>query len=105
MIKFSFNLFNPIVRTRTVHMLWWAGGSFTTNKHWEIELSCDELNTIVGVEIDTNFIGSDHAGVNITMILFGIKLFVSMYDSRHWDYKNNKWEEYNDTQNSSINYD
>jgi hypothetical protein len=94
MITLSFKIFNPVVKTRNINMLWWAGGSFTKNKHWELDVSFDRLNTIFGIDVDTNFIGSDHAGIKFTLILFGFHLYTSMYDSRHWDYRNNRWTEY-----------
>jgi hypothetical protein len=74
--------------------MWWAGGSFTKNKHWELEASIDELNTIFGFEVDTNFIGSDHAGIKFMVVILGVRLYANMYDARHWDYNNNKWEDY-----------
>lgn len=36
----------------------------------------------------------DHAGFNATFKLLGLEVEYTYYDTRHWDYDNNKWEEY-----------
>ena len=33
----------------------------------------------------------DHAGVNIDFALFAFHFRVAWYDTRHWDYKLNRW--------------
>jgi len=33
----------------------------------------------------------DHAGVRLELGLAGYQLDISFSDSRHWDYKNNRW--------------
>lgn len=36
----------------------------------------------------------DHAGFYLTIKFLGIWLDYSYYDIRHWDYDNDRWEEY-----------
>lgn len=36
----------------------------------------------------------DHAGLRLGMELFGLHLYLELYDTRHWNYDNNKWCEY-----------
>lgn len=36
----------------------------------------------------------DHAGVNIDIALFAFHFRVAWYDKRHWDWKNNTWEQW-----------
>jgi len=37
---------------------------------------------------------SDHAGFTFSVSLIGLNIYFNIYDSRHWDYENNKWCEY-----------
>ena len=37
---------------------------------------------------------TDHAGVSLWLGLFGFDLGLHFYDTRHWDYENNRWEVY-----------
>lgn len=36
----------------------------------------------------------DHAGLDINICILGLRLFISFYDTRHWDNRKNKWAEY-----------
>ena len=38
----------------------------------------------------------DHAGVALTIGLFGYSVCVEFCDSRHWNYKTNSWEKYDE---------
>lgn len=46
------------------------------------------------LSVGLNFRGSDHAGPSLNISLFGWEIYVGLPDSRHWDYKNNCWEAY-----------
>jgi len=37
---------------------------------------------------------TDHAGFEIGLKILGLDLEYKYYDTRHWDYDNDKWEEY-----------
>ena len=37
---------------------------------------------------------TDHAGVSLWLGILGFDVGLHFYDTRHWDYKNNKWEVY-----------
>jgi hypothetical protein len=34
----------------------------------------------------------DHAGARFELTLFGVCLSIELYDTRHWDYDHNCWE-------------
>lgn len=34
----------------------------------------------------------DHAGLKLDFELLGLNLVIQVYDSRHWDYENDEWE-------------
>jgi len=36
----------------------------------------------------------DHAGTRFTIMLFGLELSYTKYDTRHWDDKTNDWCKY-----------
>jgi len=54
-------------------------------------ISIDLFNLIKLDILNTKEI--DHAGFSICLMLFGLEIAFSKYDTRHWDYDNNKWEE------------
>ena len=37
---------------------------------------------------------TDHAGVSLWLGLSGFDVGLHFYDTRHWDYENNRWEVY-----------
>ncbi len=39
---------------------------------------------------------TDHAGVSLGLGLLGFDVGLHFYDTRHWDYKNNRWEVYDE---------
>lgn len=68
-------------------------GSFKNwaNKAWEIEVIQFCPDTLVKLEIDLDFKGSDHAGPRIVMVLLGLSIEAKIYDSRHWFHEENRW--------------
>lgn len=49
------------------------------------------LGDIFGLEIDPSWTGKDHAGPAIEIGLFGLTARLSIYDHRHWNFKENRW--------------
>jgi hypothetical protein len=64
----------------------------TQNKTLEIQLTFSN-NLITGINIYKN-IHSDHTPFSFEMSILGLTLIIIIYDHRHWDYENNKYEEY-----------
>ena len=58
-------------------------------KHLEIECVTDNFY-IFSIEGKLGF-KEDHAGLRIGISLLGKEVYAHIYDSRHWDYKNNCW--------------
>lgn len=95
MIYFNFRLSNPFARdcedfnnTKTLF------GKLTKNKVWEIE-SHKNSETIINFGIDLSFRRS-HAGICIWGGLLGYCFSFEIYDRRHYNYKDNCWEVYED---------
>ena len=90
MINFQININNP----------WWDrwnclytkdGQTLFENKHWEVQL--DRCNDIIGLHFRVTA-RQDHAGVLLSLALFGYDIIFSVYDCRHWDYDNKCWFNY-----------
>lgn len=92
MLKFNCVLHNLWAK-ENFDSLWNKSGSFTKNKHWEIELT-KYSNYFLGIRLDACWRGRDHAGFSVELMLLGYCFHVNIYDSRHWDYENNCWEIY-----------
>lgn len=63
----------------------------TKNKYLEFELT-KYTPTLLELEVDLRVRGRDHAGVFVSLCVFGYAVSVRVYDHRHWDYKNDQWE-------------
>ena len=78
----------------------WPNKKFTTlfyrtwktafkHKFFEIQFIRD-YTALLCIELHWKTQG-DHAGIRFALGLFGYQLLLELYDSRHWDYKNNDW--------------
>lgn len=62
-------------------------------KYQNLCIQIDKDNTIFCFKFEWTF-RQDHAGPWLEFGLFGYNIMINVYDSRHWDYENDKWEEY-----------
>jgi hypothetical protein len=92
MIRSEFVLINLWV-TERFRNIWDKSGSFTKNKHWELQLT-RYTPELIGFRLDTRFRGHDHGCILVELILLGYNFHANIYDSRHWDYTNNTWMTY-----------
>ena len=89
MIYLNFNITNPWSDTWTI--LW--NKSRLIGKYKACEFNGYRTNHLI--EVDFNLkIRSDHAGARALIGLFGFGIELHFYDTRHWDYDNNKWVDY-----------
>ncbi|PPD54329.1 MAG: hypothetical protein CTY12_03290 [Methylotenera sp.] len=68
----------------------------TKHKSFELQANLfDSLSTNTIFQFDISWsIKQDHAGPSCTFILFRVLYFhIMIYDHRHWDWENQKWEE------------
>jgi hypothetical protein len=55
------------------------------------------LNKSLAIGFDISYtIHQAHAGFNLELNLFLLSISFRIYDGRHWDYGNNRWEEYDE---------
>ena len=99
MLKFELTLSNIFAKEK-FNNLFNKAGKITENKFWEFEILYYSKNLFEFV-INLSMVGSDHAGIELEFGIFGLSINFKIYDKRHWDYENNKWEEY-DLQNTEI---
>lgn len=70
----------------------------TTKKLWGhkfLEAQLFQFNKeVFGLRSRLDWRGRDHAGPSLEIILFRHTLSIRIYDSRHWDYDNNCWMNY-----------
>jgi hypothetical protein len=91
MIKIGMHLWNPLARSNVVSL--WAGViRMWSTKMLEVELDW-EAQLLAEAAIDITFRQS-HAGVCITLGLFGYLTRIHFYDIRHWDYEVDQWYDY-----------
>lgn len=60
------------------------------NKNIEVECTTDTWN-IFCLEFKIGY-KEDHAGVSLELSLLGTQIYFKIYDTRHWNYKNDCWE-------------
>jgi hypothetical protein len=70
------------------------------NKAFSMQLTKWQPHTLFQVKIDLAWKGQDHAGPNLTIEFFGFFFDIKIYDTRHWDYENDKWKVHDETHDS-----
>ena len=88
MLKIQFTIYNPL--STRFENIWCKGRGLT--KHKAVELQLTKTTDIVKFLVNITH-GRDHAGVMIELGLLGYTFCFNIYDTRHWDYTNNRWEE------------
>lgn len=90
MISISINVRNP---WKESFSNLWSRSYRTPFAHKFIELELYKSSNIVCIEFSYT-IKQDHAGLDITVGIFGYNLHFNFYDNRHWDKDENNWEFY-----------
>lgn len=91
MIYLSLKISNPFSGKKFKN-LFCRERMFLKTKAYNVEVIYDE-STLFELEFATSFSGYDHAGPEILVVVLGYGIYLSIYDTRHWDVINNKWEE------------
>lgn len=93
MININLQLVNPWSELFEPLRFW--HGSVTKNKAWELQTY--RSNTVAEFEFRFSLGREDHAGLTIGLGLFSWTAQFSLRDVRHWDYENNCWVEYEES--------
>jgi hypothetical protein len=92
MIYFGFNITNPW--SKRWENVWNCVYNTPFNhKFIELEIIKDACIVSCSFKLTTR---TDHSGLYMDLGLLGYNFSFNFYDSRHWDYKNNCWEKYNE---------
>jgi len=93
MIYLNLNIRNPWWVDRFHNVRSWHGSTPFENKYWEVQiLKNDNL-----LRLEFGFtIREDHAGSNLELGLFGYEIHFTLYDNRHWNYEQGRWQNYDD---------
>lgn len=95
MIFFKFMIDNPWHRPckdGKGHDYYWKDIKLTKNKNFEIQISKFSNRDILDIGVDLRWQGSDHAGPELDINVLGYMFNVKIYDSRHWNYKEGRWQ-------------
>ncbi len=91
MIHLSFRFWNPFTyRFENTFSKSWK---VSKNKAFEFELLRNSV--LLGAEFGLTF-RQDHAGITVGLTLFGYEVHAELYDTRHWNYKQGRWNVYNE---------
>lgn len=99
MIIFNINIRNPLWHDRFESLWVKAGSTIWKHKHWEFQfMKVSDLFRIAFQWI----VNQDHAGVRLELALLGYEFTAIFYDSRHWNYEKNDWENYEHTNSQTY---
>lgn len=93
MFNLSLNLRNPN-SNRFEIIKSWNGRTPFKHKFWECQF--DKTSDILGFEIRYT-VKQDHAGLYVSLALFGYDAIFNFYDNRHWNKETQDWEHYDTT--------
>jgi len=93
MINLRFELQNPWTQDRFKN-LGCVHGRIIKNKAWELEHTFYD-GLLVDCECKFTTKG-DHAGLDLVLGLFGYAIHFRIYDTRHWNYDENRWYVYDE---------
>ncbi len=90
MINLRFSVENP----------WWDrfeniyaahGATLFKHKFWEVQVMKSDDIIAVDLRITTR---QDHAGIDLWLGLLGYAINLQIYDHRHWNHEEKRWEIY-----------
>ena len=92
MIRFGFGIAWPFRhRDKQKHFVLFEK-HIAAHKYFELQFSQFGLDQLIEFDLDLNWRGHDHAGPRLELSLFGYFFAVKIYDNRHWNYDENRWE-------------
>lgn len=96
MFKFHLNMRNPwrpnYEWTKTKTFAHFERKLFGT-KAINFQISRFEPYYLFDISLNLLLDGHDHAGPELNIEIFGYAFILQLYDTRHWDYENERWEE------------
>ena len=96
MINFIFELQNPFCRRWDT--VFYKDKLLGSHKSVELQVVKDSTIVSFGLQITTR---RDHAGIDLTIGLFGYSAMLSCHDTRHWNSEKNRYSVYDSAGNAS----
>ena len=98
MIGFHLRISNPFAKnwviTRDVFL---RNYRIAKHKNLEIQVSFwSGVDEFFSINLDTHLTGRDHAGPQFDLTILWFYVSVKLYDDRHWDDANERWEVYDE---------
>lgn len=87
MINLSFRVLNPFSKA-TFRLVYVVSGVITRNKSWEFEIY--KYRDLVNIAFEWTT-ATDHAGVKLSLGVFGYLASFTIYDNRHWNTEKDTW--------------
>jgi len=97
MFSLSLRLPNWIGSTANQSYPFLKYGQLTKHLNWEIEAGYSGWGNLFSLRLNLDTKGSNHARIGFDITLLGLMFSANIHDIRHWDYENNQWEEYNES--------
>lgn len=92
MITINLSINNPFkYSTPETVINWYKRWQISKNKSFDIQLYLGDPEMIIGVKLETDWWGRDHAGPCFEINIYGLMFIVQIYDHRHWDWDTNDW--------------
>lgn len=94
MFSFHFNIANfgrSLTKDREDRFDWDRTWQVSTNKSLELQVTHWSFDRLLSVHVDTHWWGSDHAGPEVSIELFGWYFAAKFYDHRHWNYEHGRF--------------
>ena len=94
MIDFRFGIAWPWAKERGENKHYFTTyNKLTENKSLETQLSrWSSCCVLFSINLNTEWIGSDHAGIKFDIQIWRLNFMFDLYDKRHWNYEEARWQ-------------
>lgn len=99
MISLNFSIKNPWATSKFNNLFSYTS-QLSDHKFWEVEIYREPYR-LIGIDINLQWRGIDHAGPELELSLFTYTLTMKIYDNRHWNSTENKWVDDVDSYNGN----
>ena len=92
MIRFGFSISWPWRWTVEPRHFAAFSKHIAAHKTFELQISRFDPDRVIDIDLDLNWRGRDHAGPKLELSVLGYYFSVGIYDNRHWNHNENRWE-------------
>jgi len=88
---FSISIYNPYNK---IYKEYYYRDKQIPNTNKAILIQIYKNNNLLSLDFNWT-LSQSHAGIFLELGILGYNILLNLYDKRHWDYENNRWEEHN----------